>query len=377
MKIGAYTVKNKFYYEDEPLNEDIKKELGRTAADLLYGIGTGLGTGISKVASKTVIPAAKALTPGWGTYTGGIGTAIKNSAEVANAVRKGRGVVDAAGKKVLDANGVQLLQKISKPQAAKELAHNLLLKDRTGLGKAKLGVGAVGAYGVYNDIKNNEGKQTKRITGALKSTVGTGVNIVRNSGESIMAAANIGAVTVASLASALAGIQSSFNMLYAKSDCYANPDSEVCKKLVREKNEAERKAKEKAAADKAAREPRTPMQQKIDSLKELPSKASEKLSTYSTGQKAAVGIGAAALGLTAAAIAAKAIKDSFEKKDWYNKKCSRIQNPDQKEKCQAYVYKRTMKELQSKLSRCKLANNPQKCVDMITAKIQEINKKTD
>jgi hypothetical protein len=36
-----------------------------------------------------------------------------------------------------------------------------------------------------------------------------------------------------------------------------------------------------------------------------------------------------------------------------------------------------MKELQSKLSRCKLANNPQKCVDMITAKIQEINKKTD
>ena len=368
MKIGAYTVKNKFYYEDEPLNEDAKAQLGRTAADLIFAAGSGLGKGISAITAKTVKPAAKALVPGWGTYNPGV---MKNVADTLKSTRDLTGTIKV-GNKI-----PTITQHVSKSKRAKELAANLLWHDRTALGKAKLFVGAAGAGGVYNDIKNNEGKQTKRITGALKSTVGTGVNILKNSGETIMAAANIGAVTVASLASALAGIQTSFNVLYAKSDCYANPDSEVCKKLIREKNEAERKAKEKAAADKAAREPRTPMQQKIDSLKELPAKASEKLSTYSTGQKAAVGIGAAALGLTAAAIAAKAIKDSFEKKDWYNKKCSRIQNPDQKEKCQAYVYKRTMKELQSKLSRCKLANNPQKCVDMITAKIQEINKKTD
>lgn len=386
MKIGAYTVKNKFYYEDEPLNEaGAPAIVGRTLVDLLAGVGSATG----KVIAKGVGAVGKPLLPVYGTYKAG--NIAKKTEQIDRLIHgvKVPHIDPTTGKSIqnMAAGGKTVMDHVrgSRRYAAKELiADALLTRDRTWLGKAKLGTIPALAGSTLYDKSYNDGEQTKKIKASIKTTGKNIGTMLRASPETIGAIGRIGTGAAATLSYAGVGFLKSFNVLYAKNDCYSNPDSEPCVKLRHEKNAAIKKQNEADAAyaarraeDEAAQAARTPLQRKVDSLKELPAKASEKLATYSTGQKTAAGIGAAVLGLTAAAVAAKAIKDSFKKKDWYNKKCSRIQNPDQKEKCQKYVYKRTMKELQSKLSRCKLSNNPQKCVDMITAKIQEINKKTD
>ena len=359
LKLGVYTVKNKFYYEDEPLNEEAKSAL----------LNAIIGT--SKAAAKAVPAIGKVLTSGYGTFKKAVDPVTK-------AVKSGPATAYDTYK------AIKADKTLSKGQKVGQVIKKLGWENRTDLGKAKAIIGTGLAAGAAQDVVQNKGQTTKNIAKDAASTAWSGIKLGLKTPSTLLAGVSLVAATTSNLSGIIAKIQSNFNAMYATYNCFKEPGSEICKKLVQDKLDAMQKAKQAAEKNSTqtteAPKEKSNMELIKDEINKQQQKVKDKVEQFKqipTSQKVAAGVGGAVLGLTAAAVAAKAIKDSFEKKDWYNKKCAGIQNPEQKEQCHQYVYKRTMKELQTKLKRCKLANNPQKCVEMITAKIQELNKKTD
>lgn len=319
---------NKHFYEDEP---NLKNLSEKTFADLadkgLKGLGAGVRNTInflSKNPKERAKFAAKSVIPGLGTYKDTSKNvnyrAIYNSLKY----KMGKDIAKDELSK-LKFNKKNILDKINPA-------------NKTTAGNVK----SVLALGMASDLALNKGENTKKIAKNIakgtESAVKNIAKVPQTALSAVTGVSTLGSGALKSLDALQSQFQSKMAALQKAGECAANPSK--CNKLIAAFNAAKNKL---VAGGQAAK-----------------------------NASPAVKAGAAVVGVAAAVVAAKAIKDALEKKDWYNKGCNKIEDPEKKKMCLSHVQSKVKKELQTKLNRCKYANNPDKCVEIITAKIKQL-----
>lgn len=101
------------------------------------------------------------------------------------------------------------------------------------------------------------------------------------------------------------------------------------------------------------------------------SSTKEKIDNASPTTKAAVVGGTAGAALASGVLASKLIDKVNEKLDWKVEGCDKISDPEKKTQCKQYLHSQKAKELQSSLSKCDDANNPDDCRKAIQAEIKK------
>lgn len=317
----SYIVNN--YYEDDIINEG-KIE---TLADVLAATGRGLAK-TGKTIKQVPLNSIKKHT-------------LKNAD---NAIDFGK----LTSFRNLKANPKRTLRRLTSKTAWKNKAKDLKseLYDKTRL-RAKVAAGGLAAGMAANEVADDF-ENVKAAGSAIKkgamATVKLGaVDVPRASARALSLIVQSAAAVVGGASAATAGFNSAVDSGRITGECLLHP------------------TKCRASIVRAISNSVNTTKSKIGSV------ASGVKNSSTTSKVAA---GAAAVG--GAVLAAKLIKDALEKKDWYNNGCSKIEDSAKKAECLAHVDTKVRKELTAKMKRCKLANNPERCVSAIKAKLNEL-----
>ena len=313
----------KNYYEDDIINEGGQVETGLELAKFL-------GKGAKEAGKKLVSVPVQAF-----------------KKHTLKDVSKGIDFGKLTSYRNFKADPKGTIKKLTNKDAWKGKALQLkgeLDKTRT---RAKVGAAVLGTGMAANEIRDDF-TNVKSVANAAKLGVGAtvrlgAVDVPKASARVLSLMVQSAAATVGGIAAATAGFNAAVDSGRITGECLLHP-SRCRASIVRAITNSAGAVKSKA------------------------SNVATGVKNSSTTSKVAAG--AAVVGGTV--LAAKLIKDALEKKDWYNNGCSKIEDPEKKKACLSHVGVKVRKELMAKMKRCKLANNPDKCVAAIREKLNEL-----